>query len=118
MRDLYHQFCYLSLNAHMLTSLRPRSNVELHMCRTKLGELSSCEVRRLTQLSSTVCIRIDFSRTFDIICRKKRPRIDSGSNVELHMCRTKFINYSKTSFEKKLFFCVGEYAEYGFDQQG
>ena len=25
---------------------------------------------------------------------------------------------SKTSFEKKLFFCVGEYAEYGFDQQG
>ena len=24
---------------------------------------------------------------------------------------------SKTSFEKKLFFCVGEYAEYGFDQQ-
>ena len=26
--------------------------------------------------------------------------------------------HSKTSFEKKLFFCVGEYAEYGFDQQG
>ena len=25
---------------------------------------------------------------------------------------------SKTSFEKKLFFCVGEYAKYGFDQQG
>ena len=24
----------------------------------------------------------------------------------------------KTSFEKKLFFCVGEYAKYGFDQQG
>ena len=23
----------------------------------------------------------------------------------------------KTSFEKKLFFCLGEYAEYGFDQQ-
>ena len=23
----------------------------------------------------------------------------------------------KTSFEKKLFFCVGEYTEYGFDQQ-
>ena len=23
----------------------------------------------------------------------------------------------KTSFEKKLFFCVGEYAKYGFDQQ-
>ena len=23
----------------------------------------------------------------------------------------------KTSFEKKLFFCVGEYAEYWFDQQ-
>ena len=22
-----------------------------------------------------------------------------------------------TSFEKKMFFCVGEYAEYGFDQQ-
>ena len=28
-----------------------------------------------------------------------------------------FIRSSKTSFEKKLFFCVGEYAEYGFDQQ-
>ena len=26
-------------------------------------------------------------------------------------------NYWKTSFEKKLFYCVGEYAEYGFDQQ-
>ena len=25
--------------------------------------------------------------------------------------------HSKTSFEKN-FFCVGEYAEYGFDQQG
>ena len=24
----------------------------------------------------------------------------------------------RTSFEKKLFFCAGEYAEYGFDQQG
>ena len=29
----------------------------------------------------------------------------------------KFKKHSKTSFEKKLFFCVGEYAEYGFDQQ-
>ena len=28
-----------------------------------------------------------------------------------------FLEHSKTSFEKKLFFCVGEYAEYGFDQQ-
>ena len=28
------------------------------------------------------------------------------------------IKYRKTSFEKKkLFFCVNEYAEYGFDQQ-
>ena len=26
--------------------------------------------------------------------------------------------HSRTSFEKKLFFCVGEYAKYGFDQQG
>ena len=26
-----------------------------------------------------------------------------------------FIKHRKTSFEK-LFFCVGEYAEYGFDQ--
>ena len=25
---------------------------------------------------------------------------------------------SKTSFEKNCFFCVGEYAKYGFDQQG
>ena len=28
------------------------------------------------------------------------------------------IQHPKTSFEKKLFFCMGEYAEYGFDQQG
>ena len=28
-----------------------------------------------------------------------------------------FWQHSKTSFEKKLFFCVSENAEYGFDQQ-
>ena len=32
--------------------------------------------------------------------------------VSLLLCK-----HLKTSFEKKLFFCVGEYAEYGFDQQ-
>ena len=27
------------------------------------------------------------------------------------------VKQRKTSFEKTVFFCVGEYAEYGFDQQ-
>ena len=44
----------------LLASLRPGSNVELHTCRTKFSELSTCEVRRLTKLSSTVCIGINF----------------------------------------------------------
>ena len=45
-------------------------NVELHMCRTKFSELITCEVRRTTQLSSTVYIKSDFSRSFDSFCRK------------------------------------------------
>ena len=32
--------------------IRPRSNAVLHMSRTQLIEFGSCEVRRLTQLSS------------------------------------------------------------------
>ena len=64
--------------------LRPGSNVEFHMCRTKFIKVSTCEVRRLAQLSSTVYTRIsiDLSRTFDSSCREQRLRIvDSGSNV-------------------------------------
>ena len=38
--------------------MRPGSNVELFMCRIKFSELSTYEVRFLTQLSSTVCISI------------------------------------------------------------
>ena len=51
--------------------LRPGSNVEFDMCRTKFIEVSTCEVRRLARLSSTVYTRIsiDLSRTFDSICR-------------------------------------------------
>ena len=64
--------------------LRPGSNVEFHMCRTKFIKVSTYEVRRLAQLSSTVYTRIsiDLSRTFDSSCREQRLRIvDSGSNV-------------------------------------
>ena len=33
--------------------IRPGSNAVLHMSRTQYNQLGSCEVRRLTQLSST-----------------------------------------------------------------
>ena len=39
-------------------TIRPRSNAVLHMSRTQLNEFGSCEVRRLTQLSSADCIWI------------------------------------------------------------
>ena len=40
-----------------------------------------------------------------------------GYGFQAFSSETGFIKHWKTSFEKKLFFCVGEYAEYGFDQQ-
>ena len=50
---------------------------------------------------------------------RMRVKFRSGPerNYEWKLDELKY-NHSKTSFEKKLFFCVGEYAEYGFDQQG
>ena len=41
-----------------LSTIKPRSNAVLHMSRTQLIEFGSCEIRRLTQLSSADCIWI------------------------------------------------------------
>ena len=45
-------FTLLSAVGSDVSTLRPGSNAILHMSRTLFNQLGSCEVRRLTQLSS------------------------------------------------------------------
>ena len=70
-------------------SLRPRPNVELFMRLTKLNELSSWKVWRLAQLSSCECVWIGQHVLSVCYRRMERLTIVSGTNVELHMRRTR-----------------------------
>ncbi len=67
---------------------RPGPNVELHVKRTKLSELSSWLVRRLTQLSSSDWIKIDQQVLSVCFSRIERVKIDCGRNVDLSFHET------------------------------
>ena len=72
-------------------SLRPRPNFELFMKRTiwwVYTELNSWKDRRLAQLSSSYK-----KMSLDRPTRSVRLKIFSGTNVDLHMWRTKPINF-------------------------
>ena len=67
------------------------------------------------------------SLSIQCLCSSRRLHVSSFSainsvqwkyRVKQTFVWLKLNEQSKTSFWKKLFFCVGEYAEYGFDQQG
>ena len=47
------KYFWMWLSEQGLVQVRPGSNAVLHMSRTQFNQLGSCEVRRLTQLSST-----------------------------------------------------------------
>ena len=61
------------------------------MSRTQLIEFGSCEVRRLTQLSSADCIWIGWAVLPGWHRCEERLKIDFGSNADLHMSLTKCI---------------------------
>ena len=74
--------------------LRPRPNVEPFMRRTKLSELRLWKVWRLPQLSSSEWVWI-VQHVLSVCFRriKKRLKIVSGTHVDLHIQRTKLINW-------------------------
>ena len=93
-------FIYLSLLAPAFRDdskqrLRKRlssvSNDVLHMSRTQFNQLGPCEVRRLTQLSSTDFILERLRRSSRLASREERLKTEFGSNADFHMSQTKRI---------------------------
>ena len=64
----------------------PRSDAILHMSRT---QLSSCEVRHLTKLSSADCIWIGWAVLPGWRRHEEQLKVDFGSSTDLHMSQTK-----------------------------
>ena len=76
----------------------PGSNAVLHMSRTQFNQLGSCEVRRLTQLSSTDFYLERLRRSSRLASREERLKTDFGSNSDFHMSRTKRIINDNQSY--------------------